>query len=335
MRAWMVREPFGIEALSLATRPVPRPGPTEVLVRMRAVSLNYRDLLVVRGAWRPTSPRVPASDGVGEVVEVGEGVTRFRSGDRVAGIFLPGWIDGELEPAKLEKPSLGGTGADGTLAEYVAFEEAAAVPVPEHLSDEEAATLPLAAVTAWHAVTRSGVARGDTVLVQGTGGVSLFALQFARMRGAEVIVTSSSTEKLVRARDLGAAGGVNYRQSPEWGAQVRSLTGGRGVDHVVEVIGGENLDQSLAALRLGGSIAMVGQLGGTTARVHTFGFVEKGVRLFGVLVGSRAMFEEMNAALLAHRLRPVVDTVFDFEAVPEALRYLETGAQFGKICIRL
>ncbi len=199
-KAYVVQEPFGLDALTLVERPVPQPGAGQVLVRMRAVSLNYRDLLVIRGVWRPPVPRIPASDGVGEVVAVGEGVTRVRTGDRVAGIFFPGWIAGEAAPEKLQAPSLGGTGADGTLAEFAVFGEEAVVKVPAHLSDEEAATLPLAGVTAWHAVvTRGGVGKGDTVLVEGTGGVSLFAMQFARMLGAEVIVTSSSEDKLRRA----------------------------------------------------------------------------------------------------------------------------------------
>jgi NADPH:quinone reductase-like Zn-dependent oxidoreductase len=336
MRAYVIQEPFGIEALQLAERPDPRPGAGQVLVRMRAMSLNYRDLLVVRGVWRPTSPRIPLSDGVGEVVATGAGVTRFKTGDRVAGIFLPGWIDGELTPEKLQVPSLGGVGADGVLAELVAFDEEKVVRVPEHLSDEEAATLPLAGVTAWNAVVRSSrVKEGDTVLVQGTGGVSLFALQFATMAGAQVIVTSSSDEKLRRARELGAVHGINYRESPDWDARVLEDTAHRGVDHIVEVVGGENLTRSLNALRLSGSISVVGLLGGTSARIETFAFVEKGMRLYGVMIGSREMFEEMNQAIAEHALKPVVDRVFGFEEVPEALRYLEAGAHFGKVCVRM
>lgn len=241
MKAYQVDEPFGLDALRRVELPVPRPGAGEVLVRMRAVSLNYRDLLVIDGTWRPNGPRIPASDGVGEVVAVGDGVTRVAVGDRVAGIFLPGWIDGDLSPEMLAAPSLGGSGADGTLAEYVVFRAESVVHVPTHLSDVEAAALPLAGVTAWHALTRSGVKAGDTVLVQGTGGVSLFALQFATTLGATVIVTSGSDEKLRRAAGLGAAHGINYRRTPAWDAEALALTGGRGVDHVVEVVGGENL----------------------------------------------------------------------------------------------
>jgi NADPH:quinone reductase-like Zn-dependent oxidoreductase len=335
-KAYVVQEPFGIDALTLVERPAPQPGAGQILVRMRAVSLNYRDLLVIQGVWRPTAPRIPASDGMGEVVAVGEGVTRFRTGDRVAGIFFPGWINGEATPEKLQAPSLGGTVADGTLAEFVVFGEDAVVKVPEHLSDEEAATLPLAGVTAWHAiVARGGVKKGHTVLVQGTGGVSLFALQFARLIGADVIVTSSSEEKLRRAHQLGAAHGINYKDSPDWDERALDLTGKRGVDHIVEVVGAENLTRSLNAIRMSGTISVIGLLGGTSARIETFGFVEKNVRLNGILVGSREMFEAMNQAIAEHKLKPVIDRVFGFDDVPAALRYLEAGAHFGKVCIRL
>lgn len=336
MKAYIVQEPFGLDALTLVERPVPQPGPGQVLVRMLAVSLNYRDLLVLRGVWRPTGPRIPLSDGVGEVVAVGEGVTRVRVGDRVAGTFLPGWIDGELSPEKLQAPSLGGVGADGTLAELVVFGAEEVVRVPEHLTDEEAATLPLAGVTAWHAVIRrSGVKAGETVLVQGTGGVSLFALQFARMRGARVIATSSSNEKLRRARELGAEHGINYKESPAWDERALEITEGRGVDHVIEVVGAENLTRSLNAVRMSGSISVIGLLGGSNARIETFGFVEKNVRLHGIYIGSREMFEEMNQAIVEHALKPVVDRVFGFDEAGEALRYLEAGSHFGKVCIRM
>ena len=336
MKAYIVQEPFGLDALTLVERPDPQPGPGQVLVRMRAVSLNYRDLLVLRGVWRPTGPRIPLSDGVGEVVAVGDGVTRVQVGDRVAGTFLPGWIDGELTPEKLQAPSLGGVGADGTLAELVVFGAEEVVRVPGHLTDEEAATLPLAGVTAWHAVIRrSGVKAGETVLVQGTGGVSLFALQFARMRGARVIATSSSDEKLRRVRELGAEHGINYKESPAWDERVLEITEGRGVDHVIEVVGAENLTRSLNAVRMSGTISVIGLLGGSNARIETFGFVEKNVRLHGIYIGSREMFEEMNQAITEHALKPVVDRVFGFDEAREALRYLEAGSHFGKVCIRI
>lgn len=338
MRAYVIEEPFGIDALRVVERPVPRPGAGQVLVRMRAVALNYRDLMIVGGRWRAPSPRVPVSDGVGEVVALGEGVSRVALGDRVAGTFYPRWIDGEPTPQKLQA-SLGGTAADGVLAEHVLFDADAVVAVPAHLTDAEAATLPCAALTAWHAVVvRARVATGDTVLVQGTGGVSLFALQFARMAGATVIATSGSDGKLERLRALGAVHGVNYRRTPEWDARVLELTEGRGVDHVVDPIGGENLNRSLNAVRLGGTIGLVGFLAGTSAPVETFLMAEKNVRLHGILVGSRAMFEQMNAAIAEHALRPVVDRVLDgvFEpgTVGASLRRLESQASFGRVCLR-
>jgi NADPH:quinone reductase-like Zn-dependent oxidoreductase len=335
MRAYVALPPFGIDALTAVERPIPTPGPGQVLVRMRAVALNYRDVMVVNGsgAWRAREPRVPASDGVGEVVMLGTGVTRVELGDRVAGIFLPRWIDGALTPEKLEVP-LGGVAADGVLAEYVLFDAESVVRVPEHLSDVEAATLPCAAVTAWHAIAeRHDVRPGETVLVQGTGGVSLFVLQFARLRGAEVIVTSSSDEKLARALALGARHGVNYRTTPAWDERVLELTAGRGVDHVVEVVGAENLNRSMNALRLGGTVSIVGLLAGTGGQVDTFRFASKNARLHGIEVGSRAMFEAMNAAIAAHGLRPVVDRVFGFDDARAALRYLEAGAHFGKVVL--
>ena len=334
MKAYVIDEPFGIDALRVVERPVPRPGPGQVQVRMRAVALNYRDLMIVGGRWRAPEPRVPVSDGVGEVVAVGAGVTRVAAGDRVAGSFYPRWHDGEPTPGTV-RAAPGGTAADGLLAEHVVLDAEGVVPVPAHLSDEEAATLPCAAVTAWHAVVvRGKVGPGDTVLVQGSGGVSLFATQFARMAGATVIATSSSDEKLARLRALGAADGVNYRTTADWDARVLDLTNGRGVDHVVDVVGGENLNRSLHVVRTGGTISLVGLLAGTSAPVETFLMAEKNVRLHGILVGSRAMFEQMNAAIVEHGLRPVVDRVFALEAVGAALRHLESGAHFGKVCVR-
>ena len=334
MRTYLAQEPFGLDALTMVDRPIPAPGPGQVLVRMRAASLNYRDLLVIEGVWRPSAPRIPLSDGVGEVIALGLGCTRVAVGDRVAGALLPHWIDGDLTPEK-DAGALGGTAADGVLAEYVVFDEQGVVHVPTHLTDEEAATLPCAALTAWHAlVERGGVAAGDTVLLQGTGGVSLFALQFARMLGARVIVTSSSDAKLQRARDLGAAEGVNYRTTPDWDAAARALTGGRGVDHVVDVVGGEGLNRSLNAIRLGGTVSVIGMLGGTSAPIETFRIAARYARIHGVEVGSRTMFEAMNAAIARHGLRPVIDRTFSFDDARAALRYLAGRAHMGKVCVR-
>lgn len=334
MKAFEIQNEFGIEALKLVERPQPQPGFKQVLVRVRAASLNYRDLLVVKGQYDPrlSRPRVPLSDGVGEVAAVGEQVSRVQMGDRVAGIFMQKWLGGEVTPESA-KSALGGA-VDGMLAEYVLLHEDGLVHVPAHLSDEEAAALPCAAVTAWHALVVKGRLRaGETVLVQGTGGVSIFALQFARMMGARVIATSGDDAKLERVLRLGAAEGVNYRQTPEWGRRVRELTGGRGVDQVVEVGGAGTLNESLAAVRMGGTVSMIGVLTGGSAEINTTAILMKSVRVHGIYVGSREMFEAMNQALAVNELRPVIDRVFPFDEAPAALKYMESGAHFGKICL--
>lgn len=325
----------GIDGLRLEERPAPEPKAGEVLVRMRAASLNFRDLLVVRGVagWKPPSPRVPLSDGAGEVVAAGGGVSRWKAGDRVAGVFLPRWVDGELTAEKYVSP-LGGAAADGVLAEYVAFDERAVVASPDSLSDAEAATLPVAAVTAWHAVARrSRVRPGETVLIQGTGGVSLFATQFAAALGARPVVISSSDEKLERAAALGAWAGINYRKFPAWEERVVELTEGAGVDHVIEVVGGENLNRSLSAVKISGTISFIGLMAGLSAPVNTYQFVTKNVQIHGIETGSREMFEEMNRFIDSRRLRPVIDRTFAFADVRAALTHLEGGTHFGKIVI--
>jgi NADPH:quinone reductase-like Zn-dependent oxidoreductase len=306
-----------------------------VLVRVRAASLNYRDLLVVKGLYNPKMPlpRVPLSDAAGVVEAVGEGVTRVKAGQRVAGIFMQTWLDGEVDEPKA-RSALGG-GIEGVLAEYVLFEENGVVAVPEHLTDEEAATLPCAAVTAWHAlVTEGGVKAGDTVLIQGTGGVSLFALQFGRLLGARVLGTSSSDAKLDRARSLGLSEGVNYRTTPEWGDAIRRMTGGGGVDHVVEVGGAGTLPQSLKAVRLNGRISLIGVLSGG-GQFNPMPVLMKNIRVQGIFVGSRAMFEAMNRAIALHQLKPVIDRVFPFADTVAALKHLESGAHFGKVVVKL
>jgi NADPH:quinone reductase-like Zn-dependent oxidoreductase len=335
MKVYEIRERFGLDALTLAERPQPQPGPHEVLVRIKAASLNYRDLLVVKGLYNPKMPlpRVPVSDAAGEVAAIGPNVSRVKVGQRVAGIFMQKWLAGELDEAKA-KSALGGA-IDGLLAEYAVLHEDGVVPAPDHLSDEESATLPCAAVTAWHGlITEGRIKPGDTVLCQGTGGVSLFALQFARLAGARVIITSSHDEKLRRALDLGAADGINYKTTPEWGDKVRELTGGRGVDHVVEVGGAGTLGQSLRAVRMGGQISLIGVLSGG-GQTNPMPILMKNVRVQGIFVGSREMFEAMNRAIVANRLRPVVDRVFAFAEAAEAFRYMESAAHFGKICIRM
>lgn len=335
MRAYELKGGFGIDSLVLAEKPIPQPGPGQVLVKMRAWSLNYRDLMVIKGSYRPNLPlpMTPLSDGVGEVVSVGQGVSRISVGQRVAGIFMPKWLEGELTEAKA-KSALGG-GETGMAAEYVVLDADGVVSVPDHLTDEEAATLPCAAVTAWHAVVASGkVKAGDTVLTLGTGGVSLFALQFAKLFGARVIITSSSGEKLARALALGASDGINYKTTPEWGRRVRELTDGVGVDHVVELGGAGTLEQSLKAVRMGGRISLIGVLSGP-GRIDPTPILMKNVCVQGIFVGSRAMFEAMNDAIVRHRQRPVVHRVFPFAELADALRYMEQGAHFGKIALSL
>jgi len=325
----------GIDGLKLEGRPAPEPKDDEVLVRMRAASLNYRDLLVVKGVgrWKPSAPRVPVSDGAGVVAAAGGRVTRWKVGDRVTGVFMPKWLDGELTAEKDASP-LGGAAADGVLAEYVAFNEQAVVRTPDGLSDAEASTLPVAALTAWHAVARrSRVAAGETVLIQGTGGVSLSATQFVSALGGRPLVISSSDEKLEAARGLGAWATLNYKRFPEWDAQVLELTGGLGVDHVVEVVGGENLNRSLNALKMSGTISFIGLLAGMGGHIDTFRFVVKNVRLHGIETGSREMFEEMNRFIESRRLRPVIDSSFGFDDLRAAFARLESGAHFGKIVV--
>jgi NADPH:quinone reductase-like Zn-dependent oxidoreductase len=336
MKVYEIRERFGLDALTLVERPRPRPRPREVLIKIKAVSLNYRDLMVVKGQYNPKMPlpRVPVSDAAGTVEEVGPGVTRVAVGQRVAPIFMQEWLSGGLDEAAA-RSALGGA-IDGLLAEYAVLSEDGLVAVPEHLSDEEAATLPCAGVTAWHGLVVAGrVKPGDTVLVQGTGGVSLFALQFARLAGARVLITSSRDDKLERARALGASDGINYKMAPDWGEKVRQLTGGRGVDHIVEVGGAGTLGQSLRAVRLGGHISLIGVLSGNAGQVNPVPILMKNVRVQGIFVGSRAMFEAMNRAVAQAQLRPVVDRVFPFAEAADALRYMESGAHFGKICIRV
>jgi len=335
MKVIEIRDGFGLDRLTVAERPEPRPGPGQVLLRMRAASLNYRDLLTVRGQYNPKQPLplVPCSDGAGEVVAVGEGVSRAAVGDRVATLFAQGWLSGEPDREKL-RSTLGGP-LDGTLAELMVLDQNGVVPVPHHLSDEEAATLPCAAVTAWSALTTPGpVGAGDVVVAQGTGGVSVFALQLARLLGARVIVTSSSDEKLERARELGAWETIHYVERPDWGREVRKLTGGRGADLIVEVGGAGTLAQSLDAVRIGGRIALIGVLSGTAAKIDVIPVLMKQVRVQGLLVGHREGFEAMNRAVEQHELRPVVDRVFAFNEVRAALEHMAGGKHFGKICIR-
>ena len=335
MKVVEIQKEFGVDSLKIVERPDPVPGPGQVVLKMKAFSVNYRDLLVVNGVgrWKPSLPRVPLSDGVGIVLTTGAGVSRVRVGDRVAPIFYPKWLDGRVASEKMGSP-LGGAVADGVLAEYTLLSEESVVDVPEHLSDEEAATLPCAAVTAWNSVVLSGrITPGDTVVVLGTGGVSVFALHFAKFLGARVIITSSSHQKLARAKELGAAAGVNYTATPDWPTAVMELTDGVGADHVVDTVG--NLKEALAAVRLGGTVAFVGLLAGISTDLDLVSFMGKSARVQAVDVGSRQMFEDMNKAIRLHKLHPVVDRVFGFSELGAALKYLGEGRHLGKICLRV
>ncbi len=328
---------FGFDSLKLVDKPQPTAGPFQVLLKMRAFSLNYRDLMVARGHYNPKlkMPAVPLSDGVGEVAEVGPGVTRVKLGDRVAGCFMPKWVAGEIDEPKA-RSALGGGGPAGMLAEYVAIHEEGVVHLPDHLSDEQAASLPCAAVTAWHALVGEGSLKaGDTVLVLGTGGVSIFALQFAHLFGARVIATSSSDDKLKRALEMGASDGINYKTTPKWENSVRELTGGRGVDYVVEVGGAGTLAQSMKAVRPGGQVSLIGVLSGGTGQVNPLPILMRNIRVQGIFVGSREMFEAMNRAIALAKLKPVVDKVFPFTEAVAAYKYMETGAHFGKVAIKV
>ncbi len=331
MRAWEISA-FGIHSLEFMERPAPDPGPGEVLVAVRAASVNYRDLMVVKGLYNPKMklPRIPCSDGAGEVVTVGPGVRMWEAGDRVMGIFMQNWIDGPLTRAKA-RGALGGD-IDGVLAEYVVFKEEGLVAIPEHLSFQEAATLPCAAVTAWNALRAAEIKPGSTVLIQGTGGVSVFALQFARLRGARVIGISSSEEKLKRAKGLGLDAGLNYRENPEWDRWALDQTDGEGVDLVVEVGGMGTLTRSLKAIRIGGTIAQIGVLASGNEAIPFGLILHKWSRIQGIYVGSRDDFAEMIRAVALAEMRPVGEE-FHWAQAREVLERMEEGSHFGKLVL--
>ena len=338
MRTVELNGGFGLDNLRLVERPDPRPGPGQVLVRLTAATLNARDLLLVRGVYNPKQPLpiIPVSDGAGVVEEVGAGVTRFRPGDRVVSVFFPDWISGEPSAQKLSTAL--GSPADGVLCEYRVFDEAGLLPVPDNLGDQEAAALPCAGVTAWSAIVGLGRVRpGDVVLVQGTGGVALFALQFAKLAGATVILTSSDDAKLERARALGADHAINYRAKPEWSRPVKELTDGRGADLVVEIGGAGTLPQSIRAVRVGGTIAMIGVLAGASASNLPLPLVVmRQVRMQGVTLGSREDFEAMLRAMAAAKLRPVLDDHrFGLAEARAAFERMAAGVHFGKIVVEI
>ncbi len=336
MKAYEI-EQFGIDNLRVVDRPKPEPGPGEVQVRFHAASLNYRDFMVVSGTYNPRMkvPAVPFSDGAGEITAVGEGVERWNVGDRVMPIFAQRWFSGGPTEEK-RRSSLGaGSQWDGVLREFGTFSQESIVRIPEHLSFEEASTLPCAALTAWHALFESGLLKpGESVLTLGTGGVSVFALQFAKMAGARVFATSGSDEKIARLKELGADETINYKTREDWDSAVLESTGKIGVDHVVEVGGAGTLQRSIKAVRVGGHIAMIGALSGG-AGIDPVQVFMRTVKLQGIFTGSRGMFEDMIRAIEAKKLRPVVDRVFEFGQTKNALRHMEKGAHFGKIVIKI
>ena len=323
---------FGIDSLEFVEHSTPQPGPGEVLVRAHAISLNYRDLLMVKGLYNPKLklPRIPCSDGAGEVAAVGEGVTRWKTGDRVAGIFMQNWLDGPLTPAKA-KGALGGD-IDGMLAEYVVLRDTGLVRLPEHLSFAEAATLPCAAVTAWNALAAGRLKSGSTVLILGTGGVSIFALQLARIMGVRVLGISGSDKKLERAYSLGLDAGLNYRETPAWDRWALEQTSGEGVDLVIEVGGVGTLPRSLGAIRMGGVIAQIGVLAGAAEPLPLALILHKQARIQGIYVGSRKDFEEMNKAITLTGMRPVAE-LFPWSQVREVMARMEQAAHFGKLVL--
>ncbi|KUO68827.1 MAG: alcohol dehydrogenase [Alphaproteobacteria bacterium BRH_c36] len=331
-KAMIVDTGGGFEKVSLGQREAPAPGPGEIKVRLHASSLNYHDYVVVSGVWGPVEPRIPMADGAGEVVAVGQGVSEFSTGDAVVSTFFPTWLDGV--PQVDSFATVPGDGVDGYAREEVTAPATSFTHAPKGWSHTEAATLTTAGLTAWRALfSDDHVKPGDTVLVQGTGGVSIFALQFAKIAGATVIATSSSDAKLERLTALGADHVINYRADPAWGETARALTGGRGVDHVVDVGGPATLDQSMAAVRVAGHVSLIGILSGVEGSLQLIPALVRQIRLQGVLVGSRAHQIEMIRAIDRNGMRPVIDKVFPLAEIVAAFRHQESNRHFGKICL--
>lgn len=334
MQQYQLQNNSGLDALTLVDCPDPQPGYGQILVRVQATSLNYRDLIIAKGQNPAIQyPVVPMSDGAGDVVAVGEGVTQVNVGDRVAGTFFQVWQAGEINRS-IMKSALGGE-LNGMLSEYVVLKQDGVVILPDHLSYIEGATLPCAAVTAWHSlITKGHLKAGDTVLILGTGGVSIFALQFAKLHGARVIVTSSQDEKLEKAKALGADEIINYRNTPDWEKEVYRLTGSTGVDQIVEVGGAGTLEKSIKAVRYGGRISLIGVLTGFAGEINPWLVLSKSVTLQGIYVGSREMFTAMNRGIAQAQLKPIIDRVFSFSEARAVYDYLESGKHFGKVVIQ-
>jgi NADPH:quinone reductase-like Zn-dependent oxidoreductase len=334
MKAWELRG-FGLENLKLVDKPIPRPAPGEVLVRVSAVSLNYRDKLVVEGLYNPNMsfPMTQVADAVGEVVEIGKDVTRFKNGERVMTLYATKWVDGD--PRGDDNTHTLGNTIQGALAEYLVLDQEALVQAPSYLSNEEVASIPCAGVTAWQALVEKGQLKaGQIILLQGTGGVSLFGLQIAKSLGARVIVTSSSDEKLERVKALGAADGINYSRTPEWEEEVLRITSGRGVDHILEVVGGKSVSRSVTALKPGGTISIIGLLEGFSSEIPLFPLITQQAILRGISTGPRCALENMSRAFEEGRLHPVIDSVFSFNDALAAYERLYQGP-FGKVVIRI
>ena len=332
MKAYRLTPGGGVDGIAAVELPDAEPGRGEVLVRVHATSLNYRDLMLARSNREPI---IPLSDGAGEVMAVGDGVTRHKVGDRVTGCFFLNWVDGPATPEAVGE-ALGGGSVDGTLAELIALPERAVVPTPSYMTDEEAATLPCAAVTAWSAMFEAARLRpGQSVLLLGTGGVSIAALQLAQIAGVRSIITSSSDEKLARARELGADETINYRERDAWDGAVRQLTDGEGVDATLEVGGEGTFERSMAATKFGGIVTLIGGLAREQAADARVPLLARGASATRIMVGSRAMFEALNRALELRQVHPVVDRVFQFDEVADAYRFLESQAHFGKVVIRV
>ena len=334
MRAYEIVSDGGVDALALNDRQSPGPGKGELLIAVRASSINYRDLSTIEDpvARGIKYPLIPNSDGAGEVISVGAGVTHFKTGDRVAGCFFQNWTDGRITAAAMAS-AMGGA-IDGILAEEALLSEAGAVPVPVHMSYEEASTLPCAGLTAWNClVEQGGLKAGNTALFLGTGGASIAGLQIAKMMGARAIITSSSDEKLERAKGLGADELINYREIPDWESRVLELTDGNGVDVTIETGGGGTLEKTIEATRIGGTISLIGVLTGGT--INPTSVMRKSIRMQGVYVGNRRMFEEMNAALTVNQVHPVIDQVFDFEDARSAYHSMRAAGHFGKLVVKL
>jgi NADPH:quinone reductase-like Zn-dependent oxidoreductase len=335
MKAWLLNG-FGLDNLQLGEAPTPTPNQGEVLIKVSAVSLNFRDKAIVDGIYEPElvpKPLIPVSDAVGVVVAVGPGVTQVKEGDRVNSHLYSSWVDGDAEPDYGQFAYA--TPLPDGLAEYMILKAETTVKAPISMTDEEAATLPIAALTAWYAMTDLGQLKpGQTVLVQGTGGVSIFALQIAVATGAKVIATSSRDENLARVKELGAWEVINYRAQPNWENRALELTGGKGVDQLLDVVGGEGLNQSVQATRIGGQIHQIGFLTGQTSKLDLMPLIFRQTVIRGICVGPSRSFERMNIFLNQHRIHPVIDTLFAFEQAREAYEHLARGA-FGKIVIKI